>query len=349
MRRIFCFGGISLPTKQRGEVFDPEAQTRRDTLGFNPGSFIMAGVICKHTKSFLETSVFSVRLYRCAKCDLVFRKENKSDSNPKKLYGKYYRKSRNEITVGRFRYGLEVVIKTFRFFRAYKVHALHPSARRVLDIGCGRGFMLYFLRKFWGIKKVVGTQISLEAYIFAKNKLRLSVYHEDLSKINLYDNYFDLVTIWHVLEHVVEPERYIAKIKSILKRKGKIIIEVPNYNSWSRKIAGEYWLGYDIIYHLSFFTPGTLIFLLKKYKFKILKTHTFSLEYSTFISAQSIVSRITKTDSLFFKWIQGEKIEANISMHILLMFFLLPFCLFGNLVLYYTHYGEVLLVVAEKP
>lgn len=127
----------------------------------------------------------------------------------------------------------------------------------------------------------------------------MKIYEKDLLEINFGNNKFDIISIWHVLEHVQKPEEYIKKIYSLLKNNGKLLIEVPNFNAWTRKLTGKYWLGLDLEYHLYFFTPESLSTLLKKYGFKIDFVRTFSLEYSTFTSVQSLISWITKTDHFF--------------------------------------------------
>ena len=159
---------------------------------------------------------------------------------------------------------------------------------------------------------------------------------------------FDIVTMWHVLEHVAKPEEYISKIFGILRDRGRLIIEVPNFNSWSRGITGKYWLGLDLDYHITFFTPESLSSMLKKYKFKIKAVHTFSLEYSIFISAQSLVSLFTKSEHVFFRLLQAGGFNRRLISHGFLFILLAPFCLLINLFLYFSKRGEVLLVIAEK-
>ncbi|MFC1710264.1 class I SAM-dependent methyltransferase [Patescibacteria group bacterium] len=300
--------------------------------------------ICTHEGRKEEYKCGSIPVYKCYSCNLVFTPQRKQNSNTKKLYKNFYR---NEIPT-RFRFSLEYVIKLFRFFRAFKLHTVYKSAKSILDIGSGRGLTLYYLKKYHNFKKTVGTQINKRAVTHSRKVLGLKIYDEDLLKINFGRQKFDIVSMWHVLEHVNEPESYVKKIYSLLEKNGKVIIEVPNYNSWTRSFTGEYWLGMDIDYHLSFFTPKTLTALLKKYKFKAISTRTFSLEYSTFISAQSIISKITKTDQVFFKWLQTKICNRSITIHILLFIPITPICFIINLIYYYSKRGEVLLIIAEK-
>lgn len=299
-------------------------------------------MVCKHSNSIVNHVYDRITIYQCLKCQLIYLKNIKT-SNPKKLYNNYYR---NEIS-SRFHFGIEYLIKLFRFFRAFKLFTLHPKANSILDIGSGRGYTLYYLKKYYGYKKTVGTQLCSNAVKFSRKKLGLEIYNKDLLKINFKNQQFDLITIWHVLEHATEPEKYIKKIYKLLKNDGKIIIEVPNYNSWIRKFSGKYWLGWDLKYHLTFFTPKSLKILLAKYNLQIIDIHTFSLEYSTFISAQSIISKITNSDHVFFRWLQ-EKNKVQIIPHLFLFLIIFPFCLIINLIMYKSSRGEVLLISAKK-
>ncbi|OIO35813.1 MAG: hypothetical protein AUJ74_04935 [Candidatus Omnitrophica bacterium CG1_02_44_16] len=301
-------------------------------------------MLCEH-KNCKEYSTFgSVVLYRCSDCGLVFVDTKAKVSEPAVLYEQYYK---NE-TGGRFNCGVEYVIRMFRFFRALKIFSIFPAAKSVLDIGSGRGFMLYYLKKFYGYNTAVGIQPSKPALDFSRNKLGLEVYDHDFLDLDFDGRKFDVISMWHVLEHVAEPERYIEKISQYLNSKGRFVIEVPNLNSWTARWTGPYWLGLDLRYHLYFFSPVTLIPLLVKHGFKIRNVHTFSLEYSIFISTSSIVSRLTRTDHFFFEWLQTGRFRPSLFWHIVLFILIFPVCLLVNIMFFFSKMGEVLLVVAEK-
>ena len=299
---------------------------------------------CSH-KGFREVLRFgSEFLYKCDTCGLFFNEKHNNDFDTKSLYKEYYK---NQIG-GRFGFGIEYPIRAFRFFRAFKIFTAYPCARSILDIGSGRGFVLYYLKKYFGFKKAIGIQISRNACEFSRKKLGLEIIEKDFLDIQFGEEKFDLVTMTHVLEHVARPERYIEKISRILNGRGKLIIEVPNFNSWTRRLTGMHWLGLDLDYHVTFFTPDSLCSLLKKYSFKIKTVRSFSLEYSSFISAQSFASLATNTDHLFFEFIQKANFNPILLPQVILFFTLLPFCFLVNLLLYFSSNGEVLFISAEK-
>jgi 2-polyprenyl-3-methyl-5-hydroxy-6-metoxy-1,4-benzoquinol methylase len=300
--------------------------------------------ICDHANSKEIDRFAETRLHKCNKCGVIFSDKCREDFDSASVYEKYYK---NE-SAGRFGFGLEYVVRLFRFFRAFKIFTVAPVAKRILDIGSGRGFTLYYLKRFYGFTRTAGTQISRNAFEFSKNKLALEIYDKDLLELPLDNGGFDVITIWHVLEHVNKPEQYIEKISSLLDDRGKFIVEVPNYNSWSRSFTGKYWLSYDLKHHIFFFTPASLSAMLVKHGFRIEHTQTFSLEYSAFTSAQSMVNFITGSDNVFFRALQTGTINFLTVIHAILLLLLMPICLLINLFLYFSKQGEVLFIVAEK-
>lgn len=304
----------------------------------------MNDMICTHRNYTKIYNFDKSSLYRCDECRLIFTDRFLEIFDPKTLYEKFYK---NEIP-SRFSFGIEYVIKVFRFFRAFKIYSIQPSAKSILDIGSGRGFMLYFLKKYYKFSRTVGTQISPKAFKFSREKLKLEIYDKDLFELSFDVSNFDIVTMFHVLEHVREPEKYIERIHKLLKNHGRLLIEVPNFNSWTRNLTKQYWLGLDLNYHLTFFTPETLTCLLRKYHFKIKSIHTFSLEYSTFISTQSLISLLTRSDHVFFQYIQISGFNPKLILHAFLFLILAPFCFLINVLLYFSRKGEVLLMIAEK-
>lgn len=301
-------------------------------------------MICDHKDYKIPyQSYSSALLNRCNKCGFIISDRYSEKSDFPALYKDYYK---NEIN-GRFYFSLEKIIRLFRFFRAFKIFTIAPRAKSILDIGSGRGFMLYYLKRHYHYQRTAGTQISKNALEFSRNKLGLEIYDKDLLELS-FNNKFDIITMWHVLEHIACPEGYIEKIYSLLHNHGRLVIEVPNFNSWTSTFTGEYWLGLDLDYHVTFFTPESLSYLLEKYNFKIRKIRTFSLEYSTFISVQSLVSLVTKSNHIFFNYLQTADFNLKLTYHFFLFLLLCPICFLINLLFWFSKKGEVLLIVAEK-
>lgn len=304
-----------------------------------------AAPICAHPRRREVDRFDGVPLYECLDCALVFREPTDADRNPGDLYDDFYK---NELSA-RFPSPVEIVVRMLRFYRALKIFTISPRARTILDIGSGRGFTLHYLRKFYRYRRAAGIQISRPALEFSRDVLGLEVRGQDFLEDDWSDARFDVVSMWHVMEHVIDPERYLAKIRSVLGPEGRFIVEVPNLDSWTRRLSGKYWLGYDLRYHLTFFSPRSLAAMLERHGFQATLVHTFSMEYSTFLSAQSLVGRITGADQLFYRWLQGVKTPPLRGLlHGALVAIFSPFCLAVNLALFLTRRGEVLCVVAKK-
>lgn len=303
-------------------------------------------MICPHIRHSLFRKFEFGSLYQCDECGLVFVKNPaRVEAEPEILYKNYYKKK----TGGRFNFGLEYIIRLFRLFRAFKIFSLCPKAKSILDIGSGRGFMLYFLKKYFGFTKAIGIQLSKNAVEFSRKTLGLKILDRDFLDLELGLGEFDVISMWQVLEHVANPELYIKKINQCLKGGGKLVVEVPNLDSWTARFTGQYWLGLDLKYHLYFFTPRVLRCMLEKYGFRVSTVHTFSLEYSAFISTQSVVSYLTRSDQVFFEWLQTGNMRWGVLLHVFLFFLLLPWCFVINIMLFFSKKGEVLLMVVEKP
>jgi predicted SAM-dependent methyltransferase len=83
---------------------------------------------------------------------------------------------------------------------------------------------------------------------------------------------FDAITLWHVLEHVHELHPYIERLKTLLRRHGRIFIAVPNYTSYDARSYREMWAAYDVPRHLYHFSPEAME--------RLLSQHGLQLQFS---------------------------------------------------------------------
>jgi SAM-dependent methyltransferase len=155
----------------------------------------------------------------------------------------------------------------FRIIRRRRVPARRPGA--ALDVGCGSGFYLAMLRDMgW---TVTGIDASAEAARHARtlNGLDVRVGCAEVTLPELADESFDLVTLWHVLEHLYDPARVLAHIRRLLKPGGLLMLEVPNFSSVCSRLFQSYWAPLESPRHLFQFTPKTLKALLQKNGFQV--------------------------------------------------------------------------------
>jgi len=127
---------------------------------------------------------------------------------------------------------------------------------RVLDIGCGSGGYLAFLAALgWACE---GIEQGPNSRRYAQQELGLTV-HSDLRQLQGFpDRRFDVVTMWHVIEHLADPLETLAAVHRVLKPDGLLMLRTPNANSWEARVFQGCWYGIDAPRHLHLFSPGTL-------------------------------------------------------------------------------------------
>jgi len=126
----------------------------------------------------------------------------------------------------------------------------------LLDIGCGTGEFLYEMRGHgW---QVEGLEMEKKAAEFARTEYNLSVQTQELQDCDFSDQSFDVITLWHVLEHLYEPKESLKKMRNLLKDNGFILIAVPNISSFDARFYKTNWVALDAPRHLFHFTPETM-------------------------------------------------------------------------------------------
>ena len=138
------------------------------------------------------------------------------------------------------------------------ITSLKKDAKNILDIGAGTGDFLKHIQS--ENKSVFGIEPNEKARALASKK-----------GINLKENIkdfkgetFDVITMWHVLEHVPNLDETIQKIESLLNPSGILIIAVPNFNSYDAAYYKTYWAAFDAPRHLWHFSRNTMKKLFSK-------------------------------------------------------------------------------------
>lgn len=139
---------------------------------------------------------------------------------------------------------------------------------RLLDVGSGTGaFANEMQQAGW---QVTGLEPDADARAVGKQS-----YNIDLADIGqfyqLRESSYDIITMWHVLEHVHDLQGYIAKLKLLLTENGKLFIAVPNYTSKDAAAYKEQWAAYDVPRHLYHFSPRSMQVLMEKHGLRILQ------------------------------------------------------------------------------
>lgn len=144
---------------------------------------------------------------------------------------------------------------------------------RILDYGCGTGYFLDTMKSNgW---KTYGIEPNDKARSIANTKAKVTASIEEL---NLKNKKLDVITLWHVLEHVHDLNNTINFLKTILKEKGKIVIAVPNVESYDSSIFQEEWAAYDVPRHLYHFSQETMKTLMLKHGLKVKQVYPMKLD-----------------------------------------------------------------------
>lgn len=138
---------------------------------------------------------------------------------------------------------------------------------RLLDFGCGAGAFLRRMRDLgWSVEGVDASSAAARA---VTAETGISVHVGSLPHVALCGRQFELVTMWASLEHVHDPRRIVREARNLLRPGGRLVVAVPNFESWSRRAFGEQWYGIQVPRHLTHFTPATLAMLLATEGFRV--------------------------------------------------------------------------------
>ncbi len=225
-------------------------------------------------------------LVRCSDCGFILTQ----DAPDAESIGPYY-KSETYVSHSDTKKG--IFFKAYHWAREIMLNQKYkqivkrlPKATEseLLDIGCGRAYFLNFMSQ----KGFICTGIEQDAEVRknAINQFGLNVLPTS-ALYNLPEKKFDVITLWHVLEHVHDLQAYLNQIKLLLKPNGLLVIALPNPVSADVRHYGKYWSGWDVPIHLWHFTPQNIQDLLSQYQFKLIdkKTMPFDPFYLSILSS----------------------------------------------------------------
>ncbi len=205
----------------------------------------------------------------CTKCNFKFTNPRPEDEK----LGEYY-KSEDYISHSNTSKG--IISKLYKSVRNYtlnkklKLISSFVSRGTILDYGCGTGMFLKVCQdngwKSYGMEpdegaRKIAADLGLNTF---SDKERIQTY--------IGTQTFDIITLWHVLEHVTDLDETLTFFKGKLNQNGALVIAVPNYTSYDAKHYKEYWAAYDVPRHLYHFEIETIQKLLSPYGFKLVET-----------------------------------------------------------------------------
>jgi 2-polyprenyl-3-methyl-5-hydroxy-6-metoxy-1,4-benzoquinol methylase len=240
---------------------------------------------------------------RCEECGIAFTRPRPPRTEMAKYYpATYYGGSK------RFPAPIEKLQRSLYARRAEKAERALGTKGRVLDIGCGPGFLLRaFRERGW---EVQGTEFSDPSAAHARDVLKLPVLTGDVTELQLSSASFDAIVMWHVLEHVAEPPQTIAEVARLLRPGGVFVCAVPNFGSVEARWTRDKWFHLDVPRHLDHFTVPVLTRLLATNGLAVRKQSFIALEYDYFSFTQSVLNRLGLRHNLLYNMLRGSKAKV---------------------------------------
>lgn len=217
----------------------------------------------------------SFTVNKCQSCSFIFTQGIPSADE----IGKYYQ-SQDYVSHSDSRKGL--MNKLYHLSRSLMLVKKHHMVKKVakgkklLDIGTGTGYFPGFMKK--NGFQVTGVEIDPKAREFAIGEFGISVFSPEDFLNRRIPGKFDVITLWHVLEHLDNFDLYIDRMLEQLEPGGSLVIALPNCNAYDARHYKAYWAGYDVPRHLWHFTPFTLKKLADKHGLEIKKMKRLPLD-----------------------------------------------------------------------
>ncbi|WP_046743462.1 class I SAM-dependent methyltransferase [Kordia zhangzhouensis] len=181
---------------------------------------------------------------------------------------------------------------------------------KLLDIGCGTGdFLTEAQKKGW---EIFGVEPDENARAIANKKTQTVIQNNEwLSEVA--PTTFDVITMWHVLEHVPNLEEQISTLKRLLKSNGTLFIAVPNFRSYDAAYYKEYWAAYDVPRHLWHFSQTSIAKLFHKEKMKVVKIlpMKFDAYYVSLLSEKHKTGKMNPINAMYRGFISNFKAKST--------------------------------------
>ncbi len=205
------------------------------------------------------------QLYKDESIDLVFTYPQPKETDLASYYESDDYISHTDSKRSLFEKAYQVVKNSALKSKLKLINELQKTKGVLLDIGAGTGdFLIIANQNGW---QTIGVEPSDKAKQKAKTKNVLYIE----STRGLEDHSIDVITMWHVLEHVPDVNSQIKELKRLLKPNGTILIAVPNFNSYDAKHYGVFWAAYDVPRHLWHFSKKSIKCLFEREKLQLVK------------------------------------------------------------------------------
>jgi SAM-dependent methyltransferase len=190
--------------------------------------------------------------------------------------------------------------------RLRELRGLRPG--RLLDVGSGRGRFLAAARDAgWS---VLGVEFAAGVAAISREVHGLDVIVGDFLSVPI-SGPFDVVTMWHTLEHLQDPEAALNASAALLAPNGRLIVSVPNSSSAQARLGGDAWFHLDIPRHLFHFTPEALTALLRRTGFDVERIDFFYPEMEAIGLIQTVLNKAGLGDDTLYRFAKSDETVAR--------------------------------------
>ncbi len=239
-------------------------------LQFEPDEEVNC-VLCGSHKKDIWFSFGAFKAVRCKGCNLRYMSPRLSNEKLQKVYETTYQPNKDyegrihDMSTAqerqRKRRDMEIEIKsTLR----------HKKGGRVLDVGCGAGIYLEALPDTW---EKFGVDRASWAAEHTQKILNIPVIFREIEDVQFPDEYFDVINMTYVIEHLRNPIKMLRQLNKWLKKEGLFMLSAPNFGSACARVFREFYRLVDPCQHLYMFTPQTLKKALIHSGFKVKKIY----------------------------------------------------------------------------
>ncbi len=205
------------------------------------------------------------KVYYCGSCQMAMLDDNRSEKDIKKFYEKEYRKKfKPKLNQPVIPKELFDIYSNFQGGRIKLIKGFLNRKMRLLEIGCSAGMFLFHIKDY--VREVVGIDFDSKAADFTSEKCSSRVFDTDIEDADLNEEYFDIICMFQLLEHVKNPYEFLKRHAKYLKPNGIIYVEVPNLRDaliYAYNCPNHYRFYFHPA-HLWYFTAKSLGLLMKK-------------------------------------------------------------------------------------
>lgn len=187
------------------------------------------------------------------------------------------------------------------------INTENPEKGDLLDIGAGTGdFLAVAKNDGWNVG---GIEPNTSARKRAGEKGVSLIEKTEASFVRDHASSYDVITMWHVLEHIPDLEGQLLELKELLKKNGTLFIAVPNFRAYDAKHYGEYWAAYDVPRHLWHFSADAVKSLFSEKGMKVARTipMKFDAFYVSLLSEKYKNGKMNFFRALWTGWLSNRK------------------------------------------